>query len=121
MNNSVDENIVDLKVLMISADNDKLWAAELFQLFLQDTGSRIEAIEKAMNSGEYKDLTIHIHTIKGSAGSIGAKKMKQCAFEMEVISREGQFDALKKKVPELKEEFDKVMMFFKENFDKVIQ
>lgn len=121
MNNSVDENIVDLKVLMMSADNDKLWAAELFKLFLQDTGSRIDAIEKAMNSGDHKDLKIHIHTIKGSAGSIGAIKVRRYAFEMEGMCKEGQFDALRNKVPELKEEFGKVIMFFKQNFDKVIQ
>lgn len=121
MNSTVDENIVDLKVLMISADNDKFWAAELFQLFLQDTCSRIEAIEKALRSGEYKDLTIHVHTIKGSAGSVGAIKIKQCALEMENMCRAGQFDPIRNKLPELKDEFGKVKMFFKQNFDKVCQ
>jgi len=121
LNSTVDENIVDVKVLMMSTDNDNAWAAELFELFLKDTGSRIDAIEKAMNSGEYKDLTIHFHTVKGSSASIGAIKIRQCALEMESMCKVGQFDAVKDKMPELKEEFGKVMMFFKQNFDKVPQ
>lgn len=64
------------------SDGDGDLLAELFQLFLTDTPPRLDAIEAAIAGGDAPALQRAAHTLKGSAGGLGATRMQAICMEL---------------------------------------
>ena len=79
----------DTEVLLGTAENDKVWAKELLEMFRKDTARRIEAVRNILKeqNPDIDTVRIHFHTIKSSAGSVGAMTLKDFAYRLEEASR----------------------------------
>jgi len=107
-----DYHVIDLKLLMSSADEDKDWAQELLDLFVSDTENRIKEVEQSMKDIPDKELIIrNFHTIKSSAASVGASVLSEQAKELESLSRDGNFELISSKIESFKKEMVKVSGF----------
>lgn len=80
-------------------DGDKELLAEIRLTFVE-TGDEILSV---LSSGdlESSELLRTIHSLKSSAGSIGAEKLAFIAKNAEKLFRDGSFDALGVALPEL--------------------
>lgn len=71
------------------SDGDGDLLAELFQLFLTDTPPRLDAIEAAIAGGDAPALQRAAHTLKGSAGGLGATRIQAICMELEHTAKRG--------------------------------
>lgn len=114
----MDELIFDMEILMTSADGDRLWAEELFDIFINDTQDRMGKIGSLLESRDRAEIRSHLHTIKGAAGSIGALALKKCAYEMELLAVSGDYDGFISKMIMLRNELDMLRSAFETEFRK---
>ncbi len=108
----------DANLLLETAENDGAWARELLEMFRKDTAERIEAVRSILreNEPDPEMIRIHFHTIKSSAGTVGATALKDIAFELEQASINRDVELIKKTIPKFEdmtrksiEEFEKAV------------
>lgn len=70
--------------------NDNEFIVELLHDFLNIAPDLIDQIEQAIMQGNAHALTHAAHTLKGSARSIGAESLAECALTLEQMGKSGQ-------------------------------
>jgi two-component system sensor histidine kinase/response regulator len=81
---------------------------ELVELFLEDTPTRIAALEQALASGSARELEAAAHTLKSSAGNLGAYVLSTLCKELEDCGRNQKLEAATSLVARSREEFKRV-------------
>ena len=66
--------------------------AEIIQIYLDDTPSRIEAMRAALVSGDAALLASAAHSLKSSSGNVGARRVYELCQRMETTARERAID-----------------------------
>lgn len=66
--------------------------AELFDLFREDTPERLANLRKQMAAGEGGHVSELAHALKGSAGTMGATRMRELAQEIEKATKSGRVE-----------------------------
>ena len=66
---------------------------EMLGLYKEDTPDRIQALEHTLGTGEMNDMADVAHAIKGSAGTMGAPKVRAVAAQLEAGGRTGKWEA----------------------------
>jgi HPt (histidine-containing phosphotransfer) domain-containing protein len=70
----LDMEVIDrLRQLTMPGEPDVL--NDIFAVFLQDVPQRIERLRNAYTAGNIQDMRRAAHSLKGSAGNIGARAM----------------------------------------------
>jgi CheY-like chemotaxis protein/HPt (histidine-containing phosphotransfer) domain-containing protein len=77
------------------------------EMFTRNVAGYMEALLSAAERGDGEQLRIQAHTIKGAAGNISARRMRETAATMEAHAREGRFDDATGLIPQLKEDLQK--------------
>jgi len=79
--------------------------SQFLDIFFEDAESQLEAIAEAIASTDPKKLEYQAHSLKGSAASIGAERVRDAALRLESMGRQkdlnGATDALKRLVDEM--------------------
>jgi len=86
---------LDLDVMeqLLSLDDGELGLLEeMLGLYREDTPDRIQAIEHTIGTGEMVDMADVAHAVKGSAGTMGAPKVRAVAALLEAGGRLGKWD-----------------------------
>ena len=83
------EGVFDQATFLASAGGDLDLLHELAQLFLDDCPQRLSALRDALARRDRSALESAAHTLKGSAGYIGAAEVFAAAAEVEAIARCG--------------------------------
>lgn len=78
--------VFDRAHLLHYAMRDQALAAEVLGLFLVQLPAMLAALEEAATPRDWHFAT---HTLKGSAGSIGARKLQKLAAELEAMAFPG--------------------------------
>ena len=103
-----EEAPVDLSVLMrlnsLQKEGETDLLAELTEMFVQDTASRLEELREAVEERDATRVGHVAHTLKGSSDSMGAMKMSWLASKLRGA---GVMEA-DRLVEELEEEFERV-------------
>jgi len=60
---------------------------EMFNLFLEDTPPRLEALHAALAAGRLEALADTAHAVKGAASTMGAPRVRQVAQALETGGR----------------------------------
>ena len=81
---------------------------EVFAIFLAETPKRLEDIDAAMEIGNATQVHRLAHSLKGSAGNIGAKAMFEACRALDDEAREGKADRLPSLVAAVRSEFARV-------------
>jgi HPt (histidine-containing phosphotransfer) domain-containing protein len=66
--------------------------AELFSLFQEDTPGRLATMGKHLEEGDAGTVAELAHALKGSAGTMGATRMREIAQEIEKATKSGRIE-----------------------------
>jgi PAS domain S-box-containing protein len=91
---------------MLSEDSDS--AAELVQLFLEDTASSLNAMDAALASADSGRVSRLLHSIKGSSAQMGALTMSNACAELERGAGAGDLSPTGQRMPEIRKIFDEL-------------
>lgn len=79
-----------LEELRAFSDEEQDLAEELIALFLDDSPTQLMALQAALSETNLPELERHSHRLKGSAGSIGALRLREICAEIEEHARIGR-------------------------------
>ena len=68
------------------------FAAQVLEVFLRDMAMRLNVLHEAIGRRDAEATYRVAHTMKGSAGSIGARSLAQSCAELASAGRSGSFD-----------------------------
>ena len=102
--------VFDKEKALAATDGDRELLAELIDLFKEQSPDLLDAIGRAIESGQAGQLQKAAHSIKGSTGSLGAMSAHEAASALETMGMNGQleqaeevFMKLKRRIREFKE------------------
>lgn len=81
---------------------------EVLQLFLDEVPPRVERLRNAWTAGNIEEVHRSAHSLKGSAGNIGARRLHAICSQLDEIGKSREMDGAAALVDELDAEFDKV-------------
>jgi HPt (histidine-containing phosphotransfer) domain-containing protein len=81
---------------------------EILQMFLQEVPPRIERLRNAWSAGNIEEMRRAAHSLKGSAGNIGAQALHAVCTELDAKGRTGELADTGVLVDALGVEFGKV-------------
>ena len=91
----------DPEVLRGKLDGDQEMIGMVLDIFQEESTRIIKDIEKAVMSGDTEAAGKSGHSLKGSAGNVGAIALQQASAAVEKAGREGDEEALRTLLPEL--------------------
>lgn len=88
---TLDRRVLD-ELRQYSDDTQDL-VQELVRLFLADSPMQLLALQQALRDANWKEVETRSHRLKGSAGSIGAERLREICQEIEEYARRGALPA----------------------------
>ena len=82
--------------------------AEVLKLFLDEGPSRVERLRNAWAAGNIEEVHRAAHSLKGSAGNIGARRLHAVCSKLDEIGRSRDSSAAAPLIDEFAAEFDRV-------------
>ncbi|MDZ7637821.1 MAG: Hpt domain-containing protein [Bryobacterales bacterium] len=79
-----------LEELRAYSDEEQDLAEELVGLFLEDSPQQLLALQRALQNADLAEVEKRSHRLKGSAGSIGAVRLREICGALEEAARSGQ-------------------------------
>ncbi len=98
--------VPDYLVEMLAEDADS--AAELIQLFLEDTATSLNDMDAALTLGDPDRVSRLLHSIKGSSAQMGALTIANACAELERGAAAGNLSATGERMPEIRKIFTDV-------------
>jgi HPt (histidine-containing phosphotransfer) domain-containing protein len=78
---------------------------KMIDLFLTHAMERLDQVRDGIATGSSKKAENGAHTLKSSAGNVGASRVQKLAQDAETLAEEGKLDELSALFPSLEEEF----------------
>ena len=82
--------------------------SELAEMFVRDAAERLAVLERALESGDAETVGRAAHTLKGSAGNMGASGMARICDDLQNVGAGGDLTRAPGLVEELEKEFGRV-------------
>ena len=79
---------------------------KMIELFLTHAKERMDQIKGGISSGDANAAETGAHTLKSSAGNVGARRVQELAQEAEALAEEQKLDDLKAMLPSLDAAFE---------------
>ncbi|MBV1776264.1 response regulator [Burkholderiaceae bacterium DAT-1] len=79
----------DVETLLKRLDGDRPFMESITQIFLRDTATHLDTIQRASESNDMKSLHLSAHSIKGAATSIGLDAIAEAAARIEERASKG--------------------------------
>ena len=103
----LDQVVIDaLRRLTPAGEPDVL--AEVLRLFLDEVPPRMVRLRNAWQSGNIEEMHRAAHSLKGSAGNIGARRLYDVCSRLDAIGKAGDLAGAATLVVAMGEEFGKV-------------
>jgi PAS domain S-box-containing protein len=113
---------LDLSVLNelaeLDTDSDSSLLQELFDLFEQETPTKLEEIERKFLENHFEDVKKLAHFLKSSGGNLGASLFAQSCQKLESFDDWTDSRAAKELISAIREEFDQVTFAMREYLEK---
>lgn len=111
MNNDT-EKVLDPEVLQslreLSGEDEPSLFAELVQIFLDDTPTRMGDLEQAFQSADSDALHQAAHALKSSAANLGALGLSELFRELELIGRQSDISRAESLIQDVRSEYARV-------------
>jgi len=78
---------------------------KMIDLFLTHSIERLDQIKEGIFTGSSEKAETGAHTLKSSAGNVGAQRVQRLAQDAESLAEAGKLDELQALFPSLEEEF----------------
>lgn len=92
---------MDMEVALSHVDGDAGFLAELAEVFLQDYPRLMEELQRSIRHGNHPELQRAAHTLKGRLAFFGINKVRDQAFALEMMGREGNVENAAQALAEL--------------------
>jgi HPt (histidine-containing phosphotransfer) domain-containing protein len=79
---------------------------KMVDLFLSHAQERLDQIKEGISSGDRVKAETGAHTLKSSAGNVGAQRVQALAQNAEALAEAGSLEEVEALLPTLQEEFD---------------
>jgi HPt (histidine-containing phosphotransfer) domain-containing protein len=83
--------------------------AKMVELFLEVTPERMEAIRKGVREGDAKAVERGAHSLRSSAGNLGADAVRHLAGRIEELAAAGNLEGLRPLAEELERRFGETL------------
>jgi CheY-like chemotaxis protein len=103
-----DGPVFTFDVMVERLDNDQEIAREIAEIFVSSSAELLQDLAAAVSVGDAELIRARAHSIKGSAGNIGAEALQDVAGAMEGAGRDGDLDAAERLLPELSAALEQV-------------
>ena len=104
----LDPAVIDtLRQLTVPGEPDVL--TEVLKMFLDEAPPRIARLRNALAAGNIEELQRAAHSLKGSAGNIGATGMFGVCQQLDSLGRSGNIESAGPLIEALDAEFGRVM------------
>ena len=90
---------------------------EVLKLFLDEVPLRVERLRNAWAAGNIEEVRRAAHSLKGSAGNIGARRLHAICSKLDDIGKSHELDGVAALVDELAAEFDNVSTEIRRNIN----
>ena len=104
----------DQEALLERLAGDGEMAGRILEAFLADLFRKVEALEGMLATGDLAGVERESHSIKGAAAQVGGEALQALASEMETAARKGDLGAVRARVPDLREECDRLRIAIEE-------
>ena len=85
---------------------------EILDLFLEDSVPRLAALGEAIREGDLETARNQAHTLKGSAGNLGAMSLWEACANLEQALRDGDGGAVRRQLGEVEQRLTAVLGHF---------
>jgi HPt (histidine-containing phosphotransfer) domain-containing protein len=99
---------VDREALLDRLGGDETILLEIVKIFLEDTPQLLASMESAEAAGDAKTLRRLAHSLKGSAGTVGATALQASALGLEQAVDGGDLQAAREMIPGVRAHFSVV-------------
>jgi signal transduction histidine kinase/DNA-binding response OmpR family regulator len=114
-----DEAVIDIESLhRLYGRNEDLISKIRSDFVLNCTPARLDEIWKAVSAGDIHSVNKLCHSLKGAAGTIGAKPLQEISLLMELAAKGGDVEQIRIYFERLKYEFDRLLTFLNEDSKK---
>ena len=96
-----DKRILDLARLEEAFEDDTSGIAELLEMALETGAKHRQTLSQGLAAGDPTLIARAAHSIKGSAGNIGAAEVAQLAAELDERARAGELHDARARVEEI--------------------
>ena len=79
----------DRAAVLDRLDGDEEMLVEVMETFLEDAPQQLRLIEEAVTASDATQIRFYAHTLKGSAGNVGATGLQTAAYWLEKASLDG--------------------------------
>ncbi|TFG64634.1 MAG: response regulator, partial [Spirochaetales bacterium] len=100
--------ILNKKIALKRMGNDSALLSELYKIFYDDIPKRKEQFQKAVAAGDFSQIGQSAHSLKGTAGTMGAERLSSAAVELEAAARGMNSGLCKNLLSKLEKELDSV-------------
>lgn len=84
--------VINLSHVMEVVDGDMDLFKEITELFFEQGSELVNRIREGIEKGDAERVEHAAHSLKGSAGNIGAKRVHDAAYRLEMMGREGRLE-----------------------------
>ena len=89
---SAESDCIDWPTAWANLEGDRDLLQEVARLFLDELSPQMEAIHRAVDKMQGRELERLAHRLKGSVGNFAAKPAFEAAFQLEKMGRQGDFE-----------------------------
>ncbi|XDD48145.1 Hpt domain-containing protein [Leptospira sp. WS39.C2] len=72
---------------------DQAWLKEMINSLLENMATRVENLERLMQTKDPKDLQSELHQIKGVAANFGLAALSEVVIKAESLAKAGEIDS----------------------------
>ncbi|MGH7276460.1 MAG: Hpt domain-containing protein [Candidatus Rokuibacteriota bacterium] len=105
---------VDLAVARRWVGGDRTLLLELVGIFVGEAAARIAELRSALTARDVRDLERLAHSLKSSAGILGAQDLQGLCAALEAAVREQRLEAAPELLARLDGELTRVVAFFRD-------
>lgn len=106
---STDNCVNELMLLRLQKIGGDKLLSKMIDLFIEDAGKKVDCACCAFQEGDLDGVARAVHSLRSSAGNIGADSLVELAGKIENIIRQKADDPLTELVPDLKVQFSNVI------------
>jgi HPt (histidine-containing phosphotransfer) domain-containing protein len=91
MDQILDMSVVE-ELLSLSDDGDPELLLDLIQMFLDDGPAKVQAVTEGLQAGDFDKMERAAHSLKGSSGNLGARRLQNVCEGLQLASRDKRLD-----------------------------
>jgi len=103
--------ILDRAAVLERLGGDEDMLQTFLDLLLEQATAELPKLTEAVQQGDAKRVEHLAHSLKGAAASLSAERVRQAAYQLEIIGRSGDLSSAQDALAQLRHEVDQLRQF----------